>query len=47
MVNKDTLGCVNVAEQKAKSGTHGMTSETQKKVKNCEAKRCGKEYSNG
>lgn len=46
MVNKDTLECVNVVEERAKSDTHGMTSDTQKKVKNCEASRCVKEDSN-
>lgn len=41
MVNKDTLECVNVEER-----ANGMTSDTQKKVKTCEARRCVKEYSN-
>lgn len=30
MVHKDTLECVNVVEERAKSGTHRKTPDTQK-----------------
>lgn len=41
-VNKDAVECVNVFEERAKSGTRGLTSD--KKVRN--DARCMTEYSN-
>lgn len=43
-VNKDAVECVNVFEERAKSGTRGSTSE--KKVRNGNEARCVTGYSN-
>lgn len=43
-VNKDAVECVNVFEERAQSGTRGLTSD--KKVRNGNEARCGTGYSN-
>lgn len=42
-VNKDAVECVNVFEERAQSGTRGLTSD--KKVRNGNEARCGTGYS--